>query len=353
LLPESLLEKRTKLGISSKASPLSLFQHQMHHHCESGAVANMLNCYGYQLSEAMVFGIGAGLYFAHVPIYKTMGAPTTTFRYLPGSVFKQTAKALGIEYTMLTTANTARGMALLDQWLAEGKPVGLFTNMQHLDYLPSIFRFEFSAHNVVVYGKSAEDYLISDSILDFPVKIKAENLVHARFGSGILGSNGRMYAIEKTRKAMSLHSAIRAGISMTCKRMLFAYLPWSGLRGMNRLAKQIAKYPHKYTAEKTAFNLTNIVRMQEVVGTGGAGFRLLYAKFLAESSTILNDEHLKGCAAELHEIAHQWRQFALLLGKTAKQTGQDMKENCMQSAQLLQQIALQEFKLYKRLLTII
>ena len=73
------------------------FKHQPHHHCESGAVTNLYNFYGLPFSEAMVFGLGAGIFFAHTNLLKTMGAPVTTYRIFPGKIFQQASKSLGIE----------------------------------------------------------------------------------------------------------------------------------------------------------------------------------------------------------------------------------------------------------------
>ncbi len=329
---------------------MEAYQHQVHHHCESGAVANLFTSYGLPLSEEMVFGIGAGLYFAHVTFLKTMGAPTTTFRFFPGQVFKMAAKTLGVQCTVRTYKDAQKGMNDLDTLLAEQKPAGLFTNMLHLAYLPDIFKFEFSAHNVIVYGKEGEDYLVSDSIIEFPVKISRDALAKARFGKGFLGSKGRMYHVTDFNPKVSLDAAIRTGIRKMCKRMLSKVYPWGGLRGMRRLAKGIGKYPQKFSGEQVAFYLTNIVRMQEIVGTGGSGFRLIYARFLEEAAAKLDNPELKGLAEELRAIATDWRSFALKAGKTAKAKDEAMRSGCAQLSDMLAAIADKEEQLYLKLL---
>lgn len=329
---------------------MEAYQHQVHHHCESGAVSNLFTSYGLPLSEEMVFGIGAGLYFAHVTFLKTMGAPTTTFRFFPGQVFKMAARTLGVQCTVRTYKDAQKGMNDLDALLAEQKPAGLFTNMLHLAYLPDIFKFEFSAHNVIVYGKEGEDYLVSDSIIEFPVKISREELAKARFGKGFLGSKGRMYHVTDFNPKVSLEDAIRAGIRKMCKRMLSKVYPWGGLRGMRRLAKGISKYPQKFSEEQVAFYLTNIVRMQEIVGTGGSGFRLIYARFLEEAATKLNSPELGRLAEVLRSIASDWRNFALKAGKTAKTKGEAMRSGCAQLSEMLAAIADKEEQLYLNLL---
>ena len=340
----------SKIQLQINHTPIEDYKHQVHHHCESGAVSNLFSSYGLPLSEEMVFGIGAGLYFAHVTFLKTLGAPTTTFRFFPGQVFKMAAKTLGVQCTVRTYKDAEKGMNDLDALLAEQKPAGLFTNMLHLAYLPDIFKFEFSAHNIIVYGKEGDDYLISDSIIEFPVKISREALAKARFGKGFLGSKGRMYHVTDFNPKVSLEEAIRTGIRKMCKRMLRKVYPWGGLRGMRRLAKGIKKYPEKFSTEQVAFYLTNIVRMQEIVGTGGSGFRLIYARFLQEAATRLNSPALNELAGELKSIAMDWRNFALKAGKTAKTKGEAMTAGCAQLSDMLSEIADKEEQLYLKLL---
>jgi len=55
----------------------------------------------------------------------------------------------------------------------------------------------------------------------------------------------------------------------------------------------------------------NIVRMQEEIGTGGGGFRFLYASFLQELAAKTGYAVLDGLASRLVEIGDRWREFAL------------------------------------------
>ena len=54
-----------------------------------------------------------------------------------------------------------------------------------------------------------------------------------------------------------------------------------------------------------------MVRMQEEIGTGGGGFRFIYAAFLEEASVILENEELKVLSKEMTAIGDLWRDFAV------------------------------------------
>jgi hypothetical protein len=57
--------------------------------------------------------------------------------------------------------------------------------------------------------------------------------------------------------------------------------------------------------------LGHIVRMQEEIGTGGAGFRFLYASFLQEAGKLLDRPLFREAAGMLTDAGDEWRRFAL------------------------------------------
>ena len=65
------------------------FKHQQHAHCESGVSSNLLAHEGINVTEPMAFGVGAGLFFGHLPFVKVNGTPGTTYRIWPGAIFKR------------------------------------------------------------------------------------------------------------------------------------------------------------------------------------------------------------------------------------------------------------------------
>jgi hypothetical protein len=64
------------------------FEHKTAGHCENGVVRNLLKYYEVDLSEPMILGLGSGLFFSHMPFYKMHGMPITSFRPLPGAIFR-------------------------------------------------------------------------------------------------------------------------------------------------------------------------------------------------------------------------------------------------------------------------
>jgi hypothetical protein len=58
--------------------------------------------------------------------------------------------------------------------------------------------------------------------------------------------------------------------------------------------------------------------MQEEIGTGGGGFRFLYAAFLQEAAKLLNNDKLVLMSDEMTRIGDEWRNFAYSAARVMK-----------------------------------
>ncbi len=286
------------------------YHHQQHAHCESGVTSNLLRHYGVELSEPMAFGIGAGIFFGHLPFLKINGTPGTTFRTWPGAIFKRTTQRLGIKAKTQKFSSPQKAMQALDDVLQTGNPAGMLSSVFYLPYLPEAFRFHFNAHNLIVYGKENASYLVSDPVMEEVTTILPEDLAQARFAKGTPEPKGFMYHIQNVPQKIDFAKPIAQGIKQTCFFMLSAPLPWFGNSGIAVLSKKIKDYPKKFAPRKAALYLGNIIRMQEEIGTGGAGFRYLYAAFLQEAGEMLKRDDLQQMAQTLTQIGDDWRNFA-------------------------------------------
>lgn len=300
------------------------FKHFQHAHCESGVTTNLLRFEGMEITEPLAFGIGAGLFFAHLPFVKVSGTPGTSFRSMPGSIFKRITKSLEIEVHTQKFKNPHAAMTGLDEMLDAGKPVGMLSSVYYLPYLPEAFRFHFNAHNLVAYAKDDNQYFISDPVMEDPSVIGPADLAKARFAKGFPEPKGFMYYIKSIPRKVDFEKAIQKSIKKNCYLMLSPPLPWFGINAVFLLAKKIRTYPKKLSPRKAQLYLGNIIRMQEEIGTGGAGFRFLYAAFLQEAGDMLNRDDLKEFSLELTAIGDEWRNFAYSAARVMKARKSDL-----------------------------
>lgn len=328
------------------------FKHEMAAHCENGVTSNLLKFYNINLSEPMIFGIGSGLFFSYMPFLKLNGIPVTSFRPLPGVIFKRVTKRLHIDVKVQTFNSKSRAMIELDKLLEKGIPVGMVIGVYDLTYFPPAYRFRFNAHNIIAIGKKDETYSISDPIMENIEPLNQTDLVKNRFAAGTWKPKGKMYYIKNVPKELNIQSAIVKGIQKTCKDMLTIPIPYFGVKGISTLANQLEKWPQKLGDKKAKLYLGQVVRMQEEIGTGGAGFRFLYAAFLQESSKLLNNSDLNGVSGSMTAVGDRWRDFGVLAGRIFKQR-EKSEHAYKEAADILREIRVKEEIIYKDLQTIL
>lgn len=318
------------------------FKHKQAAHCESGVTSNILNHYGIELSEPLVLGIGAGLFFSYMPFIKLHGMPVFSFRPLPGQIFSRVTSRLKIKVRQRRFLNKEKSMKALDALLEKGTPVGNIVGVFYLPYFPKEYRFHFNAHNICVIGKEDGIYTVSDPVSTVLNELSFEDLKLVRFAKGTWPPFGKMYWIKSVRSiSPDLSSAIISGIKLNCRRMLDIPIPYFGIKGIEKLAGDMTKWEKKVGVRKAALQLAQLVRMLEEIGTGGAGFRYMYAAFLQESATILDKPFLRDYAKAMTEIGDKWRAFAYEAARKFKRRGEDVL-NYSQLADMLLDIAKEE-----------
>lgn len=286
------------------------FTHHQSAHCENGVVSNLMKYNGFNISEPMVFGIGSGLLFCYIPFLMVNHAPAITYRTLPGQIFKKFTKRVGVKIKKEKFKNPKIAQERLDDNLAKNNPVGLQVGVFHLTYFPDEYRFHFNAHNMVVYGKEENTYLISDPVMETVTTLTEKELERVRFAKGAFAPKGHLYYPIAFPETLDLSQAIKKGIKETCRTML-APAPVVGVKGIKYVSKLIRKWPIKKGSKVANHYLGQVVRMQEEIGTGGGGFRYIYAAFLQEAAKVLYNDKLLELSKEMTEIGDLWRDFAV------------------------------------------
>lgn len=287
------------------------FTHSQFAHCESGVVSTLLTQYGLKISEPMVFGITSTLSFVYLPIIKLNNLPLIAYRELPKNIIKKIQKSLGIDIYKKQYKNMLDANIELTQLLEDDKIVGLQTSVYYLPYMPEDMRFHFNAHNLLVYGKEGKNYKISDPVFEEAVECSEKDLTIARFAKGVFAPKGFLYYPKSIPKNIDFSKIIKKAIIKNAKSMTTPF-PFAGIKGMRRLAKKIVTLQNNKDERYIKNFLTHIVRMQEEIGTGGGGFRFLYAAFLQESKEYDLDKEKLQKASELITLSGDTlREFAL------------------------------------------
>ena len=290
------------------------FEHRQSAHCESGVTSSLLRkTSGNKITEPLAFGIGAGLFFCYIPLIKINNGPAIAFRTFPGLIFKRTCNALGIPVMRKKFSSKEKAEAFLQQRLTEGKPVGCQVGVYYLSYFPREYRFHFNAHNLIVFGKEDDNYLISDPVMENPTTLTSYELERVRFAKGALAPKGQIYYPENDKEITDeqIRKAIISGIKRNVNQMLRIPGSFAGVKGIRYTGEKIKKWRDKLGIQKAGSYLAQLVRMQEEIGTGGGGFRYIYAAFLQEAYAYVKNDELLEISKIFTQAGDLWRTAAV------------------------------------------
>jgi hypothetical protein len=305
------------------------FEHSMAAHCESGTVAGIINQAGLALSEPMVFGISGGIFFAYLKNPR-LSFPMMVPRSRPGQIRINVAKRLGIDFDCRRFSNPDKATRRLEELLDQGRPVAAQVDMFYMDYFPSYARAHFNAHYVIVIGKENGKYIISDSYAPEIAMVDEESMKKGRFSLGDLAPKGLLFYARHVPQSPELTGPIIKGIKDACFNMLKIPLPFLGVKGIRLFAKKVMDWP-KLTndIDYLSHQIMSISLSLEDRGTGGAGFRFMYATFLQQAAKILGRSDLGQMSGEMMGIGDLWREislFAARIGKNRDTGSERLKE---------------------------
>jgi len=290
------------------------FEHLQAAHCENGVTTNLLATIGIRnMTEPLVFGIGSGLFFIYIPLLKINNGPAIAFRTQPGLIFKRTCKSLGIPVTRKKFSSRQEAEKFLLQCLEEGHPVGCQVGVYYLSYFPKEYRFHFNAHNLIVYGKEGDNFLVSDPVMETVTTLSTYELERVRFAKGPLAPRGQIY-YPKEKKEVSdaqIRHAIVTGVKRNVRDMLYIPGNFAGVSGIAYTGKKIKKWRDKLGLHKAGLYLAQLVRMQEEIGTGGGGFRYIYGAFLQQAHAFHPNDALLDISRTFTQAGDLWRTAAV------------------------------------------
>ena len=128
--------------------------------------------------------------------------------------------------------------------------------------------------------------------------------------------------------------------------------PLIGVRGIRFLAGQVRKWPFKLGEARTLLYVGQLIRMQEELGTGGAGFRFMFAAFLQEAADVLAMPEMVALSQRMTAVGDRWRNVAVIGGRLVKRRA-SADDTYAAMAMLLEECADGEAAVYRELLQLI
>ncbi|RVX45480.1 butirosin biosynthesis protein H-like [Nonomuraea polychroma] len=283
-------------------------------HCETTALGVLLRHEGLDLSEPMLFGLGAGLSFIYWDA-KSMEFPFLGGRVKPFELTRNLANRLGLNLLVEETASPRKAWENVSARIDAGRPVGLQLDCYHLDYFQS--KVHFGGHVVAMYGYDEHHaYLVDTAQQGGAVRTSRTTLAMARAERGPMTARNRSFSITLPAHPPSWQSRIIPAIKACADAFLTAPIANLGHRGIEKAARQVPKWLLR--TEQPERDLPQAALLMEKAGTGGALFRALYRDFLGECTGLIDDDDLRTGHRLYAEAAALWTDVATLIAKAGE-----------------------------------
>jgi hypothetical protein len=249
-------------------------------HCGSTALRNLLGFHGIELSEEMVFGLGAGASFYYLTMEDS--SPSRWFNGRTARLEESFRDLTGAALRMRTFAEGDE-----EAWEAAraevdaGNPVLLLTDIYHLDHYGNSAHFP--GHAVVLAGYDEEVAQLSDTGFEQLQTTRLENLARARHsGHPAYPLEGHMFTVPAMVDRERLEAAVPRAIERAAREMVEpTFGEFAGLPAIRRFAAEAGFWPE--VAEDWRWCARFAYQVIERRGTGGGAFRPMYARFLEEA----------------------------------------------------------------------
>jgi hypothetical protein len=294
------------------------FNHVMGAHCESGTVTALLKHHGLKISEPLVFGISSGLFFGYLKT-PMLQFPSVFVRTKPGNILDKFSKRTGVAFKATRFSDPVKAEVELDRLLEQNQPVAVQADFFYLDYFPSWYRIHVNVHYLIVIGREGDKYIVSDCYHPVIAEIGRDELRKGRFAGGNMAPRGFMCYPVNVPTDIDFRKGIIDGIKGTTFNMLGIPLPFLGIKGIRKFADKIVEWP-KYArdTDQLAHEIIRINIMLEDQGTGGGGFRYMYASFLREAAAIFDIPEFYELSKRMMGIGDGWREISLFASRMGK-----------------------------------
>ncbi|WP_226961662.1 MULTISPECIES: BtrH N-terminal domain-containing protein [Streptomyces] len=286
-------------------------------HCETTALGVLLRHRGLDLSEPMLFGLGAGLSFVYWDA-KYLDFPFLGGRVRPFELTRNLADRLGLELAVRETASPRRAWENVAGPIDAGHPVGLQLDSHHLEYFGS--RAHFGGHVVALYGYDDRDaFLVDTEQQGSAVATSRDSLARARAQRGPMTARHRSFTLDVPGGPPDPRDRLVPAIVACAEAFLDPPIANLGHRGIEKAGRLVRGWLRR--AERPERDLPGVARLMERAGTGGALFRNLYRDFLAECADRLGpraDPSLATGHRLYAEAATLWTEVAALIARAGE-----------------------------------
>lgn len=283
------------------------FIHKVGQHCESTAMRDLFEFYGFTMTEAMVFGLDAtmGFGFFDTTNNKSFIPKSEILFFLGGkqgtiNPNSLACRLLGIKMRKQSYTDANKAWEESKKFINQNIPLILRIDLGYLPYFEEKVNFHFGGHTITLAGYDDEFALVGDTEFRGFQKVPIIQLKKGRsseFGPKFMHPHNTQFSMQKREdeKHPPLSAGVKLAIQEVANNMLRPSMNNIGIQGLKLFANSISRWKEKLQGEfinATGEKVSRARVMFELIhgyietwGTGGAIFRNLYKKFLEELLT--------------------------------------------------------------------
>jgi hypothetical protein len=298
------------------------FQHRPGVHCGSTALSDVLRLRGLDVTEAMAFGLGAGLGFYYLD--SPLLSPTRLFIGRQWPLEETACDVLSAPLAIRTESDRGRAWSGVRDSLDRGIAPILSTDLRFLPYWRT--SSPFNGHRVVLAGHDEVRGVafLADTEREALQEVAFEDLEKARASDAQpLGFTGRLWMeIDSPRRPVHWREVVADALRRQSRHMLLGQDGYAGITALERFAAEVPRW-HELARDEAdrAWCFRFASQCIERRGTGGGNFRLLYARFLAEAAAHHPAVEALGLPRRMAEIAAGWTRLANSFKDLSEQPG--------------------------------
>ena len=334
---------------TKNAHLIAKFRHVPGVHCTSSAIRDVFEFHGFNISEALVFGLGSGLGLS----YGKIGSKNPIIGGRQYKFEDNLYNLLNIKLNKFQTTNKEEGWLRLKSMIENNIPAAINVDMAYLSYQELPEDFHFGQHAIVIAGYNPEKSTVLIADTQFPdlKEISLEDLNSARNSTYDRWMDPRnfIYEFSFPESIPDLKEVIPTAIRINGKnlqkksRMTRIFGITNGLDAISKFSKNLEMLPAlKSSALQERCN--EIAGFISEYGTGGGLFRYLYSQFLQESADMFNDESLIELGEYYKSLGDKWEEVSQNILRIPEFSGQERNQVIRIVVDILNKIKLLELK---------
>jgi hypothetical protein len=288
--------------------------HEPGRHCASTSVADLLRYHGLPWGEAMCFGIGGGLgiWYAHLPGM----SPKRVLHARSMDFERRFFERIGTEFAWQRDDDPAAAESHLKAALSAGRPALLLTDIYYLPYYRS--QTHFPAHCITAWGYDEDRrvFYVSDTEREGVLAVPFDDMRKARVSAYPVPHSGDFYAPAALRTPRRMDDIITEAIVHNARQLAASDLPYRGIDVLETLNSDLADWASVDDWQWTARFMYQVIEKR---GTGGGGFRLMYADFLMQATQWVPRIGELKLAELMLRSGHAWQGLAEALKALSEQ----------------------------------